>query len=349
VAVVLLALVGGSGAAARVAPHRRHTEVLKPTASGQVGLGKHGGFNLAINFKEPGLAVLDVGSVSFKTLNVNSAEYGAHFHGSLVGGTVRAGFGRVGSIALRFRPAGKPRLGRRPKGCRGPRPRLEHGSFVGAISLAGEGGYFHVSAHVAGGTLERSFRLVCHVRRARPTLPTETLRDALQAPRELALGAFGTSDANLLAGGQEGGREVLVRAAHSAVGGAGAELSALAFEYQGKMLISRVAWVPSAPAGTLLTTLPGEHPATATVKSAGPFSGEAEYVGASRLSHEWTGDLAVHFPGLVQPLTGPKMYSSLCVVSPLVDAKGCDAVPPDWQGPEVSAPADSVERSGARR
>jgi hypothetical protein len=347
-AAVLLALAGASGAAARVAPHRRHTEVLHATAAGQVGLGNHGGFNMAINFQEPGLAILDVASVSFKTLTVNSSEYGAHFHGSLAGGTVRARFGRIGSIALRFRPAGKPHLGRRPKGCRGPRPRSEDGSFVGTISLRGEGGYFHVSTHEARGRLERSFRLTCRVRRAQVTLPTESLREAVEAPRELALGVFGTSDANLLAGGQEGGREVLVRAAHSAVGGMGAELSALAFEYQGKMPVTRVAWVPSAPAGTLLTTLPGEHPATATVKSTGPFSGEAEYVGTSRLSHQWTGDLAVHFPGLVQPLTGPHFYSSLCVVSPLVDAKGCDAVPPDWQGPEALAGAESVDRPESR-
>jgi hypothetical protein len=348
VAAVLLALVGASGAVARVAPHRRHTEVRRPAAAGQVGLGKHGGFNMAINFKEPGLAVLDVGSVNFKTLNVSSTEYGAHFHGSLVGGTVRARFGPIGSIALRFKPAGKPHLGRRPKGCSGARPRSERGSFVGTISLLGEGGYFHVSTHAASGTLERSFRLTCRVRRAQATVPTESLREALQALREFALGPFGTSDASLLAGGQEGGREVLVRAAHSAGGGAGAELSALAFEYQGKMPVSRVAWAPTAPAGTLLTSLPGEHPATATVKSTGPFSGEARYVGASRLSHEWTGDLTAHFPGLVQPLTGPHIYSSLCVVSPLIDAKGCDAVPPDWKGPEVSPAADSADLPGSR-
>ena len=94
--------------------------------------------------------------------------------------------------------------------------------------------------------------------------------------------------------------------------------------------------------------MPGEHPATATVKASGPFTGKAEYVGTSRLSHEWTGDLAAHFPGLVQPLTGPNIYSSLCVVCTLIDREGCDAVPPDWQGPELSAGAESVDNLEGR-
>jgi hypothetical protein len=166
--------------------------------------------------------------------------------------------------------------------------------------------------------------------------------------RGLLFGGVGTSLASLLAGGREDGREVLVRAAHSEGGAAKTELSALAFEYQGKMPVARTLSEPSAPAAALLTTLPGEHPATATVKGSGPITGEAEYVGASRLSHEWAGDLTAHFPGLVQPLTGPNIYSSLCVVSPLVAPKGCDAVPPDWQGPEIPATAGSVEGGESR-
>ncbi len=343
---VLIALAGASGALARVGPHRRHVEVRHPETVGQLRLTKVGPYNVAINFEQPDLAILGVNKGNPKTLTTDQTAYGTHFHGSLVGGTVRARFGRVGSIAVRFVPSGKPRLGRQEKGCEGPPPRTEEGSFVGVVSLRGEGGYFKVSAHSATGRLERTFRETCRVRHVETKVPPVSLRAAVQATRRLVLGSFTSTLASVLAGGSEGGREVLVRAAHDE-GSPSASLSAIAFEYQGKMPVERTAWLPSTPAGTFVTTLPGEHPATAAVKGTGPFTGEAEYVGASRLSHEWTGDLTAHFPGLVQPLTGPHVYSSLCVVSTLVDPNGCEAVPPDWQGPEISPGTESGKVQGA--
>jgi len=92
--------------------------------------------------------------------------------------------------------------------------------------------------------------------------------------------------------------------------------------------------IDGAPPGTFLTTLPGEHPATATLKPPAPFSGEAEYVGASPVSHSWTGDLAVQLPGQLLPLTGPEFASSLCVAHAFGSRYGCDFTPPDWQWTE---------------
>jgi hypothetical protein len=82
-------------------------------------------------------------------------------------------------------------------------------------------------------------------------------------------------------------------------------VTALAFEYKGKMPVGRSASAPASPAGTLLTSLPGEHPQTATLRPASPFTGEATYLASSHLSHSWTGDLSVQFPGLLEPLAGP--------------------------------------------
>jgi len=343
-AVVALACAGG--AAARVAPHRRHVEVRRAQTSGQIVLGKHGGFDVALDLQEPHLAILQVGSVDDKGLSVDSTTYGAHFRGSLVGGTVRARFGGIGSIALRFHPAGKRHYFRREMNCQGPRPRSEAGIFVGKVSLRGEAGYFRVVTAKARGTLDRTLRVVCRVKSAQPRAFSESLREAVERGRDLVLGFVGHSFASLLAGGEEGGREILFRAAHGSIGGT--ELGASTFEREGRMPVARVAWVPTAPGDELLTTLPGEFPGTATVKGSGAFKGKGEYVGDSRTAHEWTGDLAVAFPGLLQPLTGPRIYSTLCVVSPLLHPKGCDAVPPDWQGPEIPVSDAATMGEGSR-
>jgi hypothetical protein len=141
----------------------------------------------------------------------------------------------------------------------------------------------------------------------------------------------GGSVAQLQAGERQGNRQVYLRATHMAGAPPGAEVSALAFEYQGKMPVGRSAYASSSPAGTLLTSLPGERPPSATLKPAFPFTGEATYLASSHLSHSWTGDLSVQFPGLLEPLAGPDFYSTLCVVSPLRSRYGCDFLPPDWE------------------
>jgi hypothetical protein len=91
------------------------------------------------------------------------------------------------------------------------------------------------------------------------------------------------------------------------------------------------------PPGTLLTSLPGAHPATATLAPPPPFYGGAAY---SEESDAWTGSLGVKLAGLSLPLTGPGFHVHLCVVNPLRDRGGCDFFkmepPPDERpaGPE---------------
>jgi len=84
------------------------------------------------------------------------------------------------------------------------------------------------------------------------------------------------------------------------------------------------------PAGTLLTSLPGAHPATATLAPPPPFYGEAAY---SEKSDAWTGNLGVNLAGSKLSLTGPAFDVHLCVVNPLRDRDGCEffkaELPPD--------------------
>jgi hypothetical protein len=327
---IVLALVLAPGAAAKTNAHRRHVEVRPPTSRGALYLGERDGYELGITFARPDLAILFAETLDRETQALASTAYGAHFQGSLTGGKVTARFGAIGSISVRFRPEGKARIGRRGKGCDGPSPRDEGGSFVGRIALRGEGGYFHVAARRAEGSLSRTFRVRCRVKHQSPIYPPPSLVEAVAPGITFFTSSAGGSVALLEAGSREGGRRVGLRAAHMEGGQPGAEVQAVAFEYQGSMPVGRSASVPS-PAGTLLTSLPGEHPATATLKPAAPFSGEAEYLASAPTSHLWSGDLAVQFPGLLQPLAGPSFYSSLCVVSPLRARFGCDFLPPDWQ------------------
>ncbi len=341
-AVLLLAsAVPATAASAGTHAHRRHVEVRRPTAVAFVELGEYDGMEVALEFVEPDFAVLVVEKFDAKAQVATATKYGTRFRGSLPLGRLRARFGSIGTVSLRFRPDGKERHGILTKNCSGRPPREEGGSFVGRVSLRGEDDYFHVSARRARGVLGRTFRLRCRVNHQALAYPPPSLRELVE-PQITAFG-FEASLVALTAGSHTQGREVGLRASHVDGSSAGAELQAAEFEYQGKMPVGRTAWMGQSPAGTLRSTLSGEHPATATLEPAAPFSGAAEYVGSSPTSHSWTGTLAVQFPGLAQPLAGPDFYSDLCVISPLRDPGGCDFVPPDMQFAE---PAARVERPG---
>jgi hypothetical protein len=338
---VLVALAVPAGASARGGAHHRHVEILPPTASASISLGTHGGYLVGITLEEPDQAELVVGKVDESRLGVEETRYGAHFSGSLPGGRVTADFGSVGSVAVRFRPGGRAREGKLSKGCEGRSARSESGRWVGKVALRGEGGYFAVSTGSAGGEFDRTFPLRCHVERLSPRPRPESLRERIEPDVGSSLLSIilGTVS-SLEAVDTGGGRTVALRAAHANGGGPGAEVEAGAFEYQGRTPVGRLVQLLEVPAGSLTTTLPGEHPATATLKPGAPFRGEASYLATSPTTHSWTGTLAVRFPGLVVPLTGPRFYSSLCVVSPLVRPGGCGSRPPSLQGGGEAMTAD---------
>jgi hypothetical protein len=208
---------------------------------------------------------------------------------------------------------------------------------VGRVSLRGEGGYFAVTSGSAKGEPDRRPRLRCHFKHTVKLPRPVSLRERIEPE-------IGSSIVSILLGtvssleavDTEGGRVVALRAAHASGTGPGAEVEAGAFEYQGRMPVGRTVQILKAPAGSLVTSLPGEHPATATLKPGAPFSGEASYLAASAAAHSWTGTLAVRFPGLVAPLAGPGFSSTLCVVSTLVKPNGCEYQAPDLQGAEES-------------
>jgi hypothetical protein len=334
---VLLVLALAAGASAAPNAHPRHVEVIPPSVQGGLKLGTHGGYRVNLAFRDPDVAILTVSRFEAARLGSVETKYGTHFRGSLSGGRVRADFGAIGSIDVRFHRSGSARKVELLKECDGKVPRQESGRWVGKVSLRGEGGYFAVSTGSAAGEVDRIFRLRCPVKHPLPLPEHKSLRRQV----EPAIGAslisilLGTVS-SLEAVDTEGGRVVALRAAHASGSGPGAEVEAGAFEYQGRMPVGRTVQILESPAGSLVTTLPGERPATATLKPDAPFSGEASYLATSPASHSWTGTLAVRFPGLTVPLAGESFSSTLCVVSTLVKPDGCEYQPPDWQGGEES-------------
>jgi hypothetical protein len=329
--LIVLAMAAGASGAPRA--HRRHVQVTHPEAAANLLLGRHGGYQLGILFEEPDLAVLVVHRFDKSTLGVEETTYGAHFHGSLLGGRVTANFGAVGSISARFRPGAGAHDVRLPKRCEGKAPRREPGRWVGGASLRGEGGYFAVATGSAKGERIHSFLTRCRVKHPSPPSRRPSLRERVEPQLGFGLGALllGTAS-SLQAVDREPGRQVEVLAAHATGTGPGAEVEAGAFEYQGRMPVGRFVQITGAPPGSLVTTLPGEHPASATLKPGAPFSGEARYLGTSPTTHSWTGTLAVRFPGLEVPLVGKGFYTSLCVISPLIKPQGCEFQTPSLQG-----------------
>jgi hypothetical protein len=74
--------------------------------------------------------------------------------GTVTATAIKASFGRLGKVSVRFRPSGAERRVRVPKRCLKGRPPLvtsRLGSFLGTIEFRGERGYTQVSAHRARG------------------------------------------------------------------------------------------------------------------------------------------------------------------------------------------------------
>lgn len=76
--------------------------------------------------------------------------------GKVTADSIKAKFGQLGTVSVRFEPSGRERNVRVPKKCMRNRPRIvtsRLGKFIGTIKFRGERGYTQVAAHSAtGGT-----------------------------------------------------------------------------------------------------------------------------------------------------------------------------------------------------
>jgi len=324
-ALAALALPTSAAGSAPGRPVLPRFEVQRANTESFIYLGKADGYELAISVPNRRVAVLFVvrSRESDPNPSYSYSAYAVHARASLDHGSLRAKFGSLGSVSLRFQGRGKRRLGKERKGCEGRRPLTELGSYRGRVSLTGEGRYFHLTSTQAKGYRERSFRLRCKPGRAQEPGQVAPLRTYVYSHPWQFVDFDYPAISLLVAYGRFDGRLLWLRAVHLAGDPPGAEVAVGTLEARDGMSIGRTGFVAGG-AGTLSTSLPGVHPATATLTPPAPFHGAGEFFESSSVSHSWTGTLSIALPGLDLPLTGPEMLTSLCVLSPLKTPNGCD-------------------------
>ncbi|MGV1047933.1 MAG: hypothetical protein ACOYD4_05345 [Solirubrobacterales bacterium] len=141
-------------------------EIRAANVSGRVYLGHsegpRGRFEVQLSSLGDRVVVLYVHGGPLRELPSGEwARYAVRPQQSLADGILRAEFGSIGSVSLRFERNGETKLGRVPDHCSGARPRRESGVYRGSISLRGEDGYFRLDRVAAEGGRVRAFRLVC--------------------------------------------------------------------------------------------------------------------------------------------------------------------------------------------
>jgi len=328
VCAVAVMLVAATGTAQAKPRHAAKFEVQRAVTVGLLILGERDGYRIGLEMPNDRVALFYVGRFDLADGSIAGSDsvYAVHNQGSLAQGVIRARLGSLGRVSLRFQPNGRVRKHHLERGCKGRPPITEYGKFVGHVSFNGEGDYLHASFANGSGEVTHAFRLVCKKGRAYDLSP-KSLRE-YATPGFSFLFSSGQGNVSLLyATARRHGRYVGLRASHQEGSGPGAEVELGTLESRGEMAIGRSAYVDGFP-GTLLTSLPGVHPTTATLAPPAPFFGEANYLEKSSTSHSWTGTLGVELPGLRLPLTGPGFYTSLCVVSPLKVPNGCDFIKP---------------------
>jgi hypothetical protein len=295
------------------------SEVQPARTAAYLSLGKEKGYRLALYMPTDRVVVfygVRAEKVDHERYVVRYSIYAVRNRGDLEHGVVRARFGSFGRVSLRFRPG--DRIHRRDPGpdCEGGSETSEYGRFVGHLSFRGKSNYFHVSSAAGGALIEHAPRLLCKKGQAEEAPPKSLRRYVASTP----LFPDDQSIALLYASSRSHGRYVGITAMHLEGSEPGAEVQLAIVESRHGMAIGHGVYLDG-PAGTLLTSLPGAHPATAALAPSAPFSGKAAY---SEQSGAWTGNLGIKLAGFTVPLTGPDFHVHLCVVNPIKDRNGCE-------------------------
>lgn len=211
---------------------------------------------------------------------------------------MRATFGELGAVSVRFRPSGKVKRSRAERGCSGPDHfTIRFGVFVGRLDFDGEGGYTAAHLDRAKGRVISPLSLNCDG----PVFPTPQPRGSRsgEAHRPSKLTA-------LRAGWRLGLSATSFTALDSRSGHA--RFFASSSQSQGALAIYRFAFALASP----LTFAVDDALSLAGVTPPPPFSGSASFQRDVSGIKSWTGSLAVSFPGApTVPLTGSQFKTQL--------------------------------------
>lgn len=209
-----------------------------------------------------------------------SVEYIAR--ASVRGGEVRARFGRLGRLSMRFEPREARHSTTEPQGdCRGRPALVQKGVFRGLFRWRGEQAFSSARTEQVRGLSVRSFREVCKGTNA-------------------GVGNDAPIQPMLIAKSRGGGRSVEVQTYSYPDGGQPSFAASLA-ESRGRLRISRSLFQDGQP-----TDLTIDRDGAITIAPPFPFGGSAKFEPVQGNMGSWNGGLTGDFPGLGRvSLAGP--------------------------------------------
>jgi hypothetical protein len=312
-AALLVLLPGGSSAPAAGA------ETLQANTAGAAFLGRagpHGVYEVGLAIPNDHAAVLIVSGGRIHELPFAQwVKYATRPLRPLSSGVLRAEFGSIGSVTLRFHPE-KVELGEHRKGCVGPRPRVELGTYRGAISLRGENGYFWLRQVEAKGKRRRGFHLSCEPTATADPAAEEPLA-AYVAPR---LGFNSGTEAQLTVTAEADNAVLAMKAWSSKYGENLEDVEAASLESFPALTIGRYSY----GAGPLFLRVsePGAGPLSATLQG-------VSYNADPAAPGTWSGELEAGFlGGGSRLLNGPGSKTRLCRYSSSGQSTECVGDPP---------------------
>jgi hypothetical protein len=311
-AALLVLLPGGSIAPAAA-------ESLAANTAGAAFLGRagpHGVYEVGLAIPNDHAAVLKVSGGRIHELPFEQwAKYAVRPLRPLSSGVLRAEFGAIGSVTLRFHRE-ELKLGRHRRGCVGPRPRVEHGTYRGTISLRGENGYFQMHRVEAEGRRRRSFPLTCDPAATTDPAAEEPLA-AYVAPR---LGLTSGTEAQLTVTSEADDAALAMKAWSSKYGENLEEVAAASLESLPALAIGRYSY----GAGPLFLRVsePGAGPLSASLQG-------VSYNADPAAPGSWSGELEAGFlGGGSRLLNGPGSKTRLCLYSSSAQPAECVGDPP---------------------
>ena len=233
------------------------------------------------------------GSVQLTARHENEeATYSTRGH--TTEGRIRARFGKLGSVAVRLRPFGKPRLAAQPSGnCRGKGDLVTRGMFVGTIAFRGEQLYTTVHATRAHGRETKTFKQICKEEKESGRSPFQLMWLSAQSTQRRSRSE--SIFKNLTA-------FKITSKAHPVFDGS--FFSAAFLETSGRLSITRTTSVDADPAAFAVSE-PSPGATSATIAPPTPFAGSATYLKEKGTPASWSGELTVPLLGVgVVSLTG---------------------------------------------
>lgn len=289
-----------TGAVARPAPRGRTTppsidqEIFEQGSNGfLISIGVHDRRRLTLSAEKPGRA-LSFETVSYKMpvrLRPGSDE-------------IKARFGKLGRIAMRFHPEKVEESPPHGSLCEGGGIVSEEGFWVGLLAFHGERGYTRVRVHSALGTVTKRPPLHCHPESAAGRKRLERGREVLEKEKEEREEA-GEGEEEARAPKLEAtarNHHVDFVAARLAAGEGQksfsvATLVAVGTRRRGRMEEVSGVLEALAPGSYIRPANSQDQLAEATVAPRAPFSGTGTYRTHPHGPPTWSGDLAVELPG----------------------------------------------------